>query len=702
MAAFDYSTLALGDRDFRLLKLSPAANADEPLNGELLVRSIDPYVEEASKHADGEELSETADSYEAVSYAWGSEEKPRRIAIAGAEAAIAENLFHCLRRLRFQDRPRLLWVDALCINQSDNEEKQSQVLLLHGVYVGARRTLAYLGEEADGSSEAMDLIERYWRVNIPKELNAGARAFLEDAIGEPVPDAPTGAEAELPAEGDSKWLAVSRFWNRAWFKRAWIVQEFILARDVVMICGGKEASWKQLWPATIAMEDPESPPWPLVDEAGNEADSANDVMSNMAQRLRFYQLGSMRGAAQGHDDDHGHDHEHGGGCCGGHAHDEKEEEEEEEEEHKHDDAESEDGDEGEWEDEDDDPKRSTDLLSLLLSFREVEASDPRDLYYALLGLAADGDREEFQPDYSKTFEETALRFGRTLLHEAYSEELLDHAGIAEHLNGNATKFPSWLPDFRRPWRRMTVADAAESEAAGETDFDFGFDPNDEEDVLLLRGVKVDTIAQVSGVPRAAHRHTERPALWVKKDMLTLSKQLAKIPGFESAAYPTGESGLEAVLRTLTFFQAEGGEGEIPAATLSLAYRFCTAIEEDDLDPERKERDGLRREVMLSGATEEEANEALVAAAQILINSVFTTRSALDLVLARGGKYVGMVPDGTEAGDEVWVVKGCNAPFVLRKSADREGLMRIVGTAYVHGIMEGEAVEGGEFEPVSIH
>ncbi|KAL0930512.1 ankyrin and het domain protein [Colletotrichum truncatum] len=697
MAEYNYS--ALGERDFRILSLSPG-KFNEPLKGELIVRAVDPYVDEASKH-DGE-IPETADSYEAVSYVWGSNDTPRSITLSSTEVSITENLYNCLRRVRLEDRPRNVWADALCINQADKAEKQAQVMLVHDIYVGSRRTLAYLGEEADGSKEAMELIEKYWRVNIPNPLNAGARAFLEDLQGEPVPDAPTGAEAELPAEGDEKWLAVSRFWNRAWFKRVWIVQEFILARDVLMICGDKTVNWAQLWPATIALEEPESPPWPLIDEKGDEVESAADLMANMAQRLRFYQLGAMRGNDREHghgDDGHDHGHEHGGGCCGGaHGHDDDDEEVEEVED-------GEDGEDGEWESEDEgeDPKRSTELLSLLLSFREVEATDPRDFYFALLGLAADGDRPEFRPDYSETFEETALRFGRTLLHEPFSEELLDHAGIAEHLNGADNKVPSWLPDFRRPWRRMTVADAAESEAAGETDFDFGFDPNEAEDELLLKGVKVDTIAQMSGIPRAAHLHADRPSMWVKKDLVTLSKLIEKIPGFEKATYPTGESSLEAILRTLTFFQTEADEEEVPMATLKLAYRFCTAVEDDDLDPERSERDVLRREIELSGRSAEDANEALVAAGQILINRIFTTRSALDLVLAKGEKYVSMVPDGCEAGDEIWVIKGCNAPFVLRKSAEREGLRRIVGTAYVHGIMEGEAVEEDvEFEPISIH
>ncbi|GKT45351.1 heterokaryon incompatibility protein 6, OR allele [Colletotrichum spaethianum] len=688
----EYKYAAIGERDFRILSLSPG-KFDEPLYGELLVRPIDTYIDEASKHEG--ELPESADSYEAISYVWGSEDKPKRITSpAGADIAITENLCHCLRRIRLADRPRLVWVDALCINQSDNKEKESQIMLMHDIYVSARRVLAYLGEEADGSKEAIELIEKYWRVNIPNPLNAGARAFVENLLSEPVPDAPTGSEAELPPQGDEKWMAVSRFWNRSWFRRVWVVQEFILARDVLMICGDKTVSWSQLWPATVALEEPESPPWPLINAAGEEIEGAADLMANMAQRLRFYQLGSMRGNSDGHghgdEDGHDHGHEHGGGCCGGHGG------------HEHEEAEDAEGEDGEWESEDeDDSDRSTDLLSLLLSFREVEATDPRDLYFALLGLASDGDREEFRPDYSATFEQTALRFGRTLLHEPFSEELLDHAGIAENLNGK--NFPSWIPDFRRPWRRMTVADAAESEAAGETDFDFGFDPNEDEDVLLLKGVKVDTISHMTGVPRPAHLHAEQPSLWVKRDMVTLSKLLANIPNFDKTTYPTGESGLEAVLRALTFFRTEADEDEVPMTTLKLAYRFCTAVEEDDLSATRPEREALRKEIMLSGCTAEEAGEALEAAAQVLINRVFPMRAALDLVLAKGEKYVGMVPDGCEAGDEIWVMKGCNAPFVLRKSAEREGMRRIVGAAYVHGIMNGEVIEeGAEFEPVSIH
>ncbi|KAK2004386.1 HET-domain-containing protein [Colletotrichum falcatum] len=694
----EYKYAAIGERDFRILSLAPG-KLDEPLRGELLVRPIDTYINEAGKHEG--ELPESADSYEAISYVWGSDDKPRRITTpAGAEVAITENLYHCLRRIRLEDRPRLVWADALCINQADGGEKESQIMLMHDIYVSARRVLAYLGEEADGSGEAVELIERYWRVSLPNPLNAGARAFVEGLLSEPVPDAPAGGEADLPPQGDDRWMAVSRFWNRPWFRRVWVVQEFILARDVLMICGDKTVTWSRLWPATVALEEPESPPWPLVDAAGEEIKGAADLMTNMAQRLRFYQLGSMRGNSG----EHGHEHE--GGCCGGHGDHEHGEHDDHDE---HDEAkQAEQGEDEEWESEDEDGEdedRSTDLLSLLLSFREVEATDPRDLYFALLGLASDGDREEFRPDYSATFEQTALRFARTLLHEPFSEELLDHAGTV--LNGEG--FPSWIPDFRRPWRRMTVADAADSSAAGETDFDFGLDPNEAEDVLLLKGVRVDTITHVTGLPRPAHLQAEKPSLWVKQDMVALSKWIAGNPWF-SHPRPGEETALGTVLRSLTFFRAEAeddgdeeGGGDVPMTTLMLGWRFCTEVEEDDLSGARPEREALRREVMLSGCTAEEAGEALEAAAQVLINRVFPMRAALDLVLAVGEARAAMVPAGCEAGDEVWVLKGCNAPFVLRRSAEREGKRRIVGAAYVHGVMEGEGLAADtEFETVSIH
>jgi len=105
-----------------------------------------------------------------------------------------------LKRLRLQDKTRTLWADALCINQTDNEEKSRQVRLMAQIYGKAARVLAYLGDDADGSERAQLLIERM------------ASRILFDK-------GPEGALARqaLKAEDLSPVAALVR---RPWFQRA--------------------------------------------------------------------------------------------------------------------------------------------------------------------------------------------------------------------------------------------------------------------------------------------------------------------------------------------------------------------------------------------------------------------------------------------------------------------------------------------------
>jgi hypothetical protein len=69
-----------------------------------------------------------------------------------------------------------------------------------------------------------------------------------------------------------------------------------------------------------------------------------------------------------------------------------------------------------------------------------------------------------------------------------------------------------------------------------------------------------------------------------------------------------------------------------------------------------------------------------------------------------GGYFANLPSITEPGDEIWVIQGCRLPVVLRKSQNRPGMFRLVGSCYCHGIMDGEALQRPEFSfrPVHIH
>jgi hypothetical protein len=93
--------------------------------------------------------------YEAISYVWGNATKPRTIKIGrdSAEQVVTENCYGVLRQVRYPMDERLVWIDALCINQSDDEEKTEQVRRMGEVYAQAKQVIVYLGR-ADASKRA--------------------------------------------------------------------------------------------------------------------------------------------------------------------------------------------------------------------------------------------------------------------------------------------------------------------------------------------------------------------------------------------------------------------------------------------------------------------------------------------------------------------------------------------------------------------
>lgn len=101
--------------------------------------------------------------FEALSYTWGEGHLVRTIKINGRPTAVRLNLFHAMRRMRLVACSRTLWIDALCINQEDLEEKSVQIPLMGSIYSHASRVLVWLGDEADSSAQAMDLIREVAR-----------------------------------------------------------------------------------------------------------------------------------------------------------------------------------------------------------------------------------------------------------------------------------------------------------------------------------------------------------------------------------------------------------------------------------------------------------------------------------------------------------------------------------------------------------
>ena len=175
--------------------------------------------------------------YEALSYHWGSEEASFKIKIYTegfpGTFPIRPNLHAALNQLRFSDRPRRLWIDAICINQDDSGEKNAQVSLMAEVYSRATSVCVWLGEASEDSNLALNFISRIVNLDDFDRLVADRRTPQE-------------------------WAALSSLMRRTWFSRRWVVQEIALAARATLYCGDAYVDWADFADAVSLFEAVES------------------------------------------------------------------------------------------------------------------------------------------------------------------------------------------------------------------------------------------------------------------------------------------------------------------------------------------------------------------------------------------------------------------------------------------------------------
>jgi len=161
--------------------------------------------------------------YEALSYVWGNFAfaDTETISVDGKSLAIARNLFNAFHTLRYPSSSRIIWADAICINQQDNDEKRLQVSIMDRIYETAQRVVVYLGEPTAKTEDAMRTLE-YFTESHADSMDA---APWETTPIEQIQD------------------SLKDIINRSWFYRIWTVQEVTLARRTTMVSGPYEVSW---------------------------------------------------------------------------------------------------------------------------------------------------------------------------------------------------------------------------------------------------------------------------------------------------------------------------------------------------------------------------------------------------------------------------------------------------------------------------
>lgn len=178
-------------------------------------------------------------TFEAISYRWRGE--PVTILLNDTPFKICSNLVCALRFMRIE-RCRTLWADAICINQTDNVEKSWQVGLMGRIYKQAQRSLLWLGPEQDDSDLAMDVLTKWSNKDNEATRYAGFFEELEEK------QSSSFSEFSLRV-----FHSLSSFFNRDYWSRIWIIQEVVLCKEFLLLCGDKTIGIMDFYISLIIM-----------------------------------------------------------------------------------------------------------------------------------------------------------------------------------------------------------------------------------------------------------------------------------------------------------------------------------------------------------------------------------------------------------------------------------------------------------------
>jgi hypothetical protein len=204
--AYPYQPL-LSPNGIRLLIIQPDADPDSVVRCNLI------YEPDYSKR-----------TYAALSYVWGSSSDPKPdIILDGARCPVTSSLHVALKHFRHPRRRRILWVDAICINQSDEVEKGRQVSQMKLIYQSSACILLWVGEAGDDGPLAIK-----WFREVD---NAGVQRIADACSSDTI---------------RNHWRVIRKFFQRPYWRRVWILQEAIAREDSLICCGAYGMPWRIL------------------------------------------------------------------------------------------------------------------------------------------------------------------------------------------------------------------------------------------------------------------------------------------------------------------------------------------------------------------------------------------------------------------------------------------------------------------------
>jgi hypothetical protein len=203
-----YLPLLVESRQIRLLALLPSLLSSSTIKCELFIASLD-----------------SISQYEALSYVWGNPADLKYIELDKQKYPVTQNLHAALRALGTHRTKRVLWVDALCINQADIPERNAQVAQMRYIYEAAQQVAVWLGDETSGSSKAVAFLKTF-----AAQVNscAGSPELFKEWL--------VSICIACSSAQERSWQELALLLCRPYWTRAWIYQEMIVPSHATVYC----------------------------------------------------------------------------------------------------------------------------------------------------------------------------------------------------------------------------------------------------------------------------------------------------------------------------------------------------------------------------------------------------------------------------------------------------------------------------------
>jgi len=640
--------------EFRLLDLH-RGNIGEPLECSVMKVSLDDWKQ----------------PYTALSHAWGTENKggeiwirnsvpfqgPRKLRLVIQHViryrkqltfAVRPNLYSALKRLRQPDQDLYLWVDALCIDRDDLLELNMQVQLMANIYQRAEKVHVWLGEGNGNSDAAFDLIDQ----NL-----------------DPIKDFTLDQRGQM--------LELMR--NR-WFTRLWNVQELALARNASIQCGTRSITW---------IEFAE-----YVARFNSNFDVLGDSLG-LGWETRLYQSSYLRDLR---------------------------------------------GSEASFFVESIPKlfKRSKDgditealfgIESLVSSLSGLKVSDPRDTIYALLSIARDTRKVKeddskgvvLRPDYGKDYTDVCIEFASFCIHTSGSLDIICRPWALDL----ALPLPSWIPLLKKaPFGlidsiqkgRVNGEGLVGTPGSGSYNACGGIRASERFEPRFKVNPSTASIPSLTTTSRAFAQHIH--ARSVRRSVVTQdfifaeeSRGRKRQPVQSRSIYVKGYR-----VDSVGSVSARVVAGVVPREFMQLCIpsefdgEEITKIPEEfwrTLVADRNAKGGpppaWYEKACLESLAHVNGNGDLDTAAIIAnrgsplvtqylerVQSVVWNRRLSRLTYT--GR-LGLLPVDAEPGDSICILLGCSVPVVLRPDDFEDpSHFVLIGECYVHGIMNGEALD----------